>query len=123
MPIDPTQRVAKWNAKYDTERIKGALDAMRDRMYTNVQGVFPLIAAMELQVKQVLDGEGISIIQYPFYLSFARELWRLKRMDVSGDALAAEAAIMVGKWTARGLTQTVLETIRTQVFDIAAPAP
>ena len=121
--MDPVKRIAKWNAKFNTERIKATLDDMRPDMLANVTAVFPLIAAMELQVKQTLDESGVSIIQYPFYLSFSREVWRLKRMDVSGDSLANEAAILVGKWAARGLTQSVLETIRSQVFDVPAPAP
>jgi hypothetical protein len=32
-------------------------------------------------------------------------------------------ATNIGKWSARGLTQAVLETIRTQVFNIGAPTP
>ncbi|MEO0080832.1 MAG: hypothetical protein ABIL25_00870 [candidate division WOR-3 bacterium] len=121
--MDPVKRIAKWNAKYNTERIKATLDDLRPGMLESVTFVFPLLAAMELEVKQVLDQEGVSIIEYPFYLSFGRELWRLKRMNVSGESLAAEAAILIGKWVARGLSQSVLETIRTQVFDIGAPTP
>ena len=121
--MDPVKRIAKWNAKFNTERIKATLDEMRPAMLASVTFVFPLLAAMELQVKQVLDQEGVSIIQYPFYLNFGREMWRLKRMEVSGEGLAKEAATLIGKWASRGLTQSVLETIRTQVFDVGAPTP
>jgi len=121
--IDPVKRIARWNAKYNTERIKAALDDLRPEMLASVTATFPLITAMELQVKQVLDIAGASIIQYPFYLNFGREMWRLKRSDVSGNALAEEAAVLIAKWVGRGLTQSVLETIRTQVFDVSAPTP
>jgi hypothetical protein len=121
MPIDPAKRIAKWNAKFSTERIKGALDDMRPQMYTAVQGVFPMLAAMELQVKQVCDGSAVATIQYPFYLNFGRELWALTRKDISGDSLAKEAQILVTKWVARGLTLAVLGDIRTQIFDVPAP--
>ena len=123
MATNPAQRIAKWDAKFNTERIKATLDEMRPAMLASVTFVFPLLAAMELQVKQVLDQEGVSIIQYPFYLNFGREMWRLKRMEVSGEGLAVEAATLIGKWVSRGLTQSVLETIRTQVFDVGAPTP
>jgi hypothetical protein len=119
--MDPTRRIAKWNAKYDTTRIKATLDELRPAMLANVTAVFPLITAMELQVKQVCDGSGVSTIQYPFYLNFGRELWALSRKDISGESYAKEAAILVTKWTARGLTQAVLQAIRTQVFNVAAP--
>lgn len=121
--MDPTKRIARWNVKYDTERIKATLDAMRDTMYARVQAVFPLIAAMETQVKQVLDGEGVATIQYPFYLCFGRELWRLTRQEVSGESLAQEAAVLVAKWVARGLSQSVLEAVRSQVFNVGNPTP
>jgi hypothetical protein len=119
--VDPTRRIAKWNAKFDTERIKGALDAMRPTMLQNVTAVFPMIAAMELQVKQVCDGAGVPTIQYPFYLCFGREMWKLSRKDISGESLAQEAAILITKWTSRGLTQAVLQAIRTDVFNVSAP--
>ena len=121
MPIDPAKRIAKWNAKFSTERIKGALDDMRPQMYTAVQGVFPMLAAMELQVKQVCDSSAVATIDYPFYLAFGREVWRLTRSDISGDSLALEVQILLTKWVARGLTQAVLQDIRTQVFNVSAP--
>jgi hypothetical protein len=119
--MDPTRRIAKWNAKYDTTRIKATLDELRPAMLANVTAVFPLITAMELQVKQVCDGSGVSTIQYPFYLNFGREMWALSRKDISGESYAKEAAILITKWTARGLTQAVLQALRIQVFNVAAP--
>jgi hypothetical protein len=74
------------------------------------------------QCKAVLSGEGVSIIQYPFYLSFAHETAALAE-TCSGETLAVAVATNIGKWSARGLTQAVLETIRTQVFNIGAPTP
>jgi len=117
------KRVEKWNDKFKTDRVKAALDDMRDKMYARVTSVFPDIVAMEGQVKQVLDGLGVSMIQIPFYLSFGRELWSLQRNDVSGETLAIEADVLISKWTARGLTKAVLEAIRTQVFNVVAPTP
>ena len=119
--MDPTRRIAKWNAKFNTERIKATLDDMRPTMLQNVTAVFPMITAMELQVKQVCDGAGVPTIQYPFYLNFGREIWALSRKEVSGESLAQESAILITKWTARGLQGPVLQAIRTDVFNVAAP--
>jgi len=120
-PMDPAKRIANWNVKYNTERIKATLDEKRPAMLANVTAVFPMIAAMELQVKQVCDGAGLPTIQYPFYLCFGREMWALSRKDISGESLALEAATLIAKWVARGLTQSVLQAIRTDVFNVAAP--
>uniref|UniRef100_A0A7C4CCJ8 Uncharacterized protein n=1 Tax=candidate division WOR-3 bacterium TaxID=2052148 RepID=A0A7C4CCJ8_UNCW3 len=120
--MDPTKRIAKWNAKFDTERVKETLDDLRPGMAARVQAVFPLLVAMETQVKQVLDGQGVPIIQYPFYLSFGREVWRLLRQELSGESLKQEVAVLVAKWVARGLELPVLQAVRDDVFNIGAPA-
>jgi hypothetical protein len=119
--MDPAKRIAKWNAKFNTERIKATLDDLRPNMLANVTATFPLLTAMELQVKQVCDGSAVATIQYPFYLNFGREIWALTRKDISGDSLAKEAQILVTKWVARGLTLAVLTDIRSQVFNVPAP--
>ena len=119
--MDPAKRIANWNAKYNTERIKATLDDKRPAMLASVTAVFPMITAMELQVKQVCDGAGVATIQYPFYLCFGREMWSLIRKDISGESLAKEAAVLIAKWKARGLTEAVLQGIRTDVFNVSAP--
>jgi hypothetical protein len=119
--IDPTKRIANWDAKFDTTRIKATLDAKRPAMLASVTATYPMIAAMELQVKQVCDGAGVATIQYPFYLCFGREMSALSRKDISGESLAKEAAILIAKWKARGLTEAVLQGIRTDVFNVSAP--
>ena len=119
--MDPTRRIAKWNAKFDTARVKETLDALRPAMLANVTAVFPMLTAMELQVKQTCDASGVSTIQYPFYLNFGREIWALTRKEVSGESLAQAAAVQIAKWVARGLNQAVLQAIRSQVFNVGAP--
>ena len=119
--IDPMKRIANWNVKYNTERIKATLDEKRPAMLANVTAVTPMITAMELQVKQVCDGVGVPTIQYPFYLCFGREIWALSRKEISGESLAQEAATLIAKWVARGLTPAVLQAIRTDVFNVGAP--
>jgi hypothetical protein len=118
---DPTKRIANWNTKYNTERIKAILDEKRPAMLASVTAVFPMITAMELQVKQTCDASGVPTIQYPFYLNFGREIWALTRKEVSGESLAQEVAVLLTKWTARGLTSSVLQAIRTQVFNVGVP--
>ena len=122
MATDPSRRIAKWNAKYDTTRIKATLDEMRPDMYARVQAVYPLLTAMESQVKQVLDLQGEQTINYPWYLDFGRQVWKLQRQEISGEALAVTVANLIAKWAGRGLSQTLLEIIRTGVFNVGAPA-
>lgn len=120
--MDPVKRIAKWNTKFNTERIKETLDELRPAMAAGVQAVFPQLVAMETQVKQVLDGQGVSIIEYPFYLAFGREVWRLIRQELSGESLKQEVAALMVKWVARGLELPVLQAVRDDVFNVGAPA-
>jgi hypothetical protein len=66
-------------------------------------------------------GAVVATIQYPFYLNFGRELWALTRREVSGESLCKEAAVLIAKWKARGLTEAVLQAVRTDVFNVVAP--
>jgi hypothetical protein len=43
--MDPAKRIANWNAKYNTERIKATLDDRRPGMLASVTAVFPMITA------------------------------------------------------------------------------
>lgn len=118
---DPTKRIANWDEKYNLERINAILTEKRPTMKTSMSVAFTSIALMETKVKQVCDLSAVPTIQYPFYLCFGRELWSLTRKEISGDSLMAEAAILIAKWVARGLQAPVLETIRTEVFNVGAP--
>ena len=119
--IDPTKRIARWDTKFDTARIKATLDQMRPTMLANVSAVTPMITAMEISVKQVCDGAGATVIQIPFYLCFGREMWALLRKELSGEAMSKEAATLIAKWKSRGLVEAVLQGIRTDVFNVAPP--
>jgi len=118
---DPGKRIESWDTKFDTTRIKAVIDEKRPKMLEHVSAVFTSIALMETQVKQVLDGAGVAFIMYPFYLNFGRELWSKGRKEMSGESLAMEAATLIAKWKARGLTEAVLQAVRTDVFNVAAP--
>ena len=121
MATDPTARLNNWNGKYNLERVNAILTEKRPTMLQNMSAVLPLMAGMEQQVKQVCDGAGVSIIQYPFYLCFGREMWAMIRKDISGESAALAAAVLIAKWKARGLTEAVLQGIRTDVFNVSAP--
>jgi hypothetical protein len=118
---DPGKRIANWDTKFDTTRIKAIIDAKRPVMLEHVNAVYTSIALMETQVKQTIDASGVPTIQYPFYLCFGREMWSKLRKEMSGESLAQAAAVLIAKWVARGLSQPVLQAIRSEVFNVPAP--
>ena len=120
---DATKRIGNWDAGYDTAAIKAKVDKKRADMLARMTAQTTSIVSMEGQVKQVIDLAGVTVITYPFYLSFGRELWSMTHeREISGEAAAVEAELLIVKWVARGLTRSVLENIRTGVFNIAPPA-
>jgi hypothetical protein len=75
---------------------------------------------MELSVKQTLNASGVSVLQIAPYLAFGREMWS-KSQKMAGETLAKEAAVLIAKGVARGLTQAVMQAIRSEVFNVPAP--
>jgi hypothetical protein len=118
---DPAKRIENWSAKMTAERTADQVTPQLTSIKQNAATVMNDIVQMETQVRQVLNGSGVPTIQYPFYLCFGRELWSRIRNGMEGESLAIEAAVLPAKWVARGLTQGVLEDIRTDVFNVSAP--
>jgi hypothetical protein len=114
-------RMQKYDAKYTTAGLTRDLTVQLPKMTERLAAVTPMLVATESAVKQVCDGAGVPTIQYPFYLSFGREMFRLQNREISGESLALEAAVLIAKWKARGLTESVLQAIRTDAFSVSAP--
>lgn len=73
------------------------------------------------QTKTILGDEGISVIKLPFYMAFAHELG-LVVDKMTAETARIEAMVLIGKWVARDLLQTILVRIRDEVFNLGAPA-
>ena len=118
---DNSYREARWKAKFKTERIKSTLDDLKDQMAMNYSAVAGQINAMEMQVKQVINQNGVTTIFYVPYLNFGRQLWKMTRKEMSGETAAIEAKVLLEKWAARGCNPVVLARIRSEVFNIPEP--
>ena len=93
-----------------------------EMMKSQVEEQFPLLEQMENRVKVVLDSEGLSTTQYPFYLSFGRQCYKLSR-QFAGGTLLNRVNIVLERWVADGYIQSILERIRDEIFTLTAPAP
>jgi hypothetical protein len=90
---------------------------------------------METETKQVLDSSGIDTMFIVFYLDFARQLFKLSPgRTISGATLAKEAQVRQNRGGDTSATRSsrrsvdvspsaVLAAIRTDVFNVPAPAP
>jgi hypothetical protein len=121
---DPNQRLIAWETKTDTGRMKQTLDALRPNMLKHYEAAVASLCEMETKARQTLNAAGVHTIMYVPYLSYARQLFKLSRQQgISGESFALGAQVLLDKWAARGLDSAVLARIRTEVFDVVAPAP
>jgi hypothetical protein len=121
---DPNQRLIAWQIKTDTGRMKATLDTLRPDMLKHYEAAVASLCEMETKARQTLNAAGVHTIMYVPYLSYARQLYKLSRQQgISGESFAMVAKVLLDKWAARGLDSAVLARIRTEVFDVVAPAP
>ena len=119
--------------KWGADRLFARLDLADSQYFSEVtraqalslkEKYFTVRTAQNLYLaatKQVLAQEGAGIVQYAGYCAFAGEMDKARRKVGAGAAMALEAATLVAKWTARGLSPSVLAAVRTQVFNVSAP--
>jgi len=131
MAKSAAERYAKWFARFTKDgdgKVPESCSATMLRVTENgvtapiVQANFVAQVETEEAVRAILNAEGVSMIQYPFYLNFGREMSKLVSR-VSGESAKIAAAILVAKYTAYGLNQVELEQIREDVFGITDPTP
>ena len=121
---DPNQRLTAWKIKTDTAKVKEILDTIRPDMLKHYEAAVASLCEMETKARQTLNAAGVHTIMYVPYLSYARQLYKLSRQQgISGESFALSAEVLLQKWAARGLDSAVLAQIRTEVFDVGAPAP
>ena len=119
---DVTRRIKKWDAKFDTERVKATLDSLRPEMKKNYDAAMARMYPYELKTKEVLNQSGVHTSNYVPYLNYFRQLYKLSReQHITGESFAMAADVLKKKWVQRDLRPDVLDLIRTQVFDVGEP--
>ena len=121
---DVTRRISRWKAKYSPDIAAQTTARIFADTTARYEASMVALNSMELDTKQVLSASGIDTMYIVFYLDYARQLFRLSHgRTISGPTLAKEAQVLLEKWQARGLRPDVLAAIRTDVFNVPAPAP
>lgn len=121
MVRDAARRVTKYTAKIVGDVVKNRVDALKDSMVEQVTDQFPLIAAMEVQVATKCDAWGVHSIEKPFYMSYGRRLYGIKRKHSNLVAIE-EACIATKAFIDRGLDNYRLMTIALDIFELDVSA-
>jgi len=107
----PAYRQRKYEAKIDADVVRSRFASLKDLMVEQTSVKFSDLADMEDGVKRnILEPAGVPTIQIPFYLNYARQLYRLTT-KFSGQALINEAKLKIETWVARGLNRDLLVKI------------
>jgi len=116
------ERVEKWNRRYTADHVKTIIDNEKPTFLQNNTASTNDLVAHEQATKTVLNDQGVSVALVADYLSFSRQVWKLKGI-YSGETLRKAVATRIGTWVDRNLAQPVLEAIRDTVYTIGAPTP
>jgi hypothetical protein len=121
---DVTRRIERWQKKYSPAQAKTTLDLLQEGMRQRYEAATVEMAAMEIDVKIVLNAHGVHTTNCVPCLSYARQLWKLGRQQhITGESFAMASEVLLQKWAGRGQDPDVLAAIRTQVFNSPPPAP
>jgi len=121
MVRDASRRLKKYQAKIVGDVIKNRIDALKDDMVTAATDKFADLVDKETATKNLLADWGVSTVQVPFYLSYARELYGIL-LKHSGNIAQKEAEIACAKWKTRGLDPYYLQQIASVVFGLDVSA-
>jgi hypothetical protein len=110
-------RCARFERRLRTGPCSRRSDNDLDKQVRNYRKGYAPIAVADGRVRDILNEEGVSIIQYVIYLNFGRRMVRLSRM-YTDKTLRYEALLAVAQWEYQGLSREVLKTICRVVFDL-----
>ena len=117
-------RQAKYDLKYDPTTVGLKVAAQLPGMKTGFSAAIISLVQAEQQIQGILnDDGGVSIIQYPFYLNFGREVWKKVGIGIAGPALTSESQLIADKYIAYGLDCTILAKIALDVFTVVVTCP
>jgi hypothetical protein len=119
---DDAHRIDTYNAKTVATTVGLKVASMLGSMKTSFADQCASFVAKEIAIQGVLNADGtIPTIQYPFYLSFGREIWGMNQRGISGTIATAMSISLCTKWTSYGLAKVMLQEIADTVFNITIP--
>lgn len=114
------KRADKWKAKLSGDNRKRLYDVQKERMVRLETEATNDLVQIELQIKQMAQGQPI--LHLPYYIIFGKEIYS-KRKKFKAQTLINELGILDDKWEARGLDATLLNQIKRFYVQDYPPIP
>jgi hypothetical protein len=112
------QRKAKYEAKIDADVMRSRILAQKADMVTNMEDQTSQLAALEMQIKGVIEGQTTPIYGsfIPMYLNVGRALYA-KQRKFGTSTFQAEAAVILDSADSKGLEAWAL-TVIAELFGV-----
>lgn len=110
-------RTSKYTAKINGDVAKQRIDAQKDSMVAQATAKFGLIVTAEEAAKTLLNNWGVSTVEVPSYLNFARQCMKVAA-NHSGNIAVNEICLKFDTWVARALDPYYLQEICEAVTGI-----
>jgi len=107
---NPVFRARKYDAKMDPTTIAARFTAQRDGMVEQEQAIFAELSEVERKAKIILEEAGVSVVQIPMYLDFARQCYKIGKIHLEATRIN-EVYYKYLVWLNRGLNNTILTSI------------
>src|SRR5512136_1657156 len=95
------ERVKKYRRKLDPEHIAKQLAEAKEDMVARAELAQAELVELEGRTKPLLAEYGVPTIDYPKYLNFVRQGWKVRK-EFGGATVECEVAILLLKWEMRG---------------------
>jgi len=112
MTRDPILRARKYDAKMDATVISARFAAQRDGMVEQMQAKSAELSEVERKAKIILEEAGVSVVQIPMYMCFARQCYKIGKKHLEATRIN-EVYYKYLVWLNRGLNAAVLTKIAT----------
>ncbi|MEO0110560.1 MAG: hypothetical protein ABIL00_07285 [candidate division WOR-3 bacterium] len=117
---DALKRVKKYESNLDPNVIEKRYTRFGRSMLEQISSYFAQITEIEIKTKATLSQYDCPVSNFPSYLCYARELYRLSNR-YAGLPLFREIRLKETKWHKRGLNLEILKRIRIDIFGIILP--
>jgi hypothetical protein len=111
-------RSDQYNAKTASATVGLKIAAVLPGMKPAFSAAINELVPIEQQTQALLNDSDVPTIQYPFYLNYSRELWKLKNQGIAGASLTSMAKALKHKYAVRGLDSDHLIEIADTIFNI-----
>lgn len=122
MARDAYYTVNRYAGKMRGSHLGAVFSNQYTNMVTNFATYYGEIAGIIDRTKQILNASNVDISTYPFYITYAREIYRhWKRYG--GKTLFTMRDAIRDKWKRWGLSETIMRNIDQFVFGLPPVTP